>query len=90
MIYSKVTKIWILIIFIIWMMRKIKFKFLKEKFRKKKINLLSIELMYKNTRPRYKKTKINHPVKVLKEKKLKKSLIKQILNYKNKKMFLNI
>jgi hypothetical protein len=25
--------------------------------------------MYKNTKPRYKKTKINHPVKVLKEKK---------------------
>jgi hypothetical protein len=70
MIYNKVTKIWISKIFKIWIMRKIKFKILKEKFRKRKINLLSIELMYKNTKPRYKKTKINHPVKVLKEKKL--------------------
>ena len=70
MIYNKVTKILISIIFKISMMMKIKYKIQKEKFRKRKINLLSIEITYKNIRTQITKAKINLLVKVLKEKKL--------------------
>jgi ribosomal protein L12E/L44/L45/RPP1/RPP2 len=49
---------------------KIKYKIRKERFRKRKINLLSIELIYKNINIQIIKAKINLLVKVLKEKRL--------------------